>query len=394
MRFVRYDEVEVGGRKEPLVPVVEEQRLDGCDDDFGASPVIPVFLVNDRREVVRQKSAECRFRLSLEFEAIHEKENATRVSRSQEEFDDRRGCECFARARRHFEQESVAAFPYGVLEPAERRELIRTQKAKLVGFDEAVAFRIVAPRGFAFVSGTLRQGDIVVVDGFLHEPVGVRNDLLARRRGFRRGEGRHDGRIAAFEIPEVVKIAVRQEDKAAVSAAGVFSGLFLSRKRVFSFGFRFEDDKGPSSGIEQQEVDESPAGFLEVVAESFKVAGFECDAGFEKDIRRNVAFREETPSGGFEKFVDPDSCSGFVCRHPERRPPFSGPVCACAECEQNTNHILPIARIQYKLLCGRKVKLARRPQSGNGNGESSVSRVRRAFRTTDSSGAGSSGASG
>ena len=52
MGFVGDDEVEVGRREELLVFVVEEQRLDGGDDDLGLAPVVAVLLVDDGLEVV------------------------------------------------------------------------------------------------------------------------------------------------------------------------------------------------------------------------------------------------------------------------------------------------------------------------------------------------------
>ena len=47
VRFVRDDEVEIGGRKERLVFVVEEKRLDGGDDDLGMTPIVTILFVDD-----------------------------------------------------------------------------------------------------------------------------------------------------------------------------------------------------------------------------------------------------------------------------------------------------------------------------------------------------------
>ncbi|MPN60636.1 hypothetical protein SDC9_208365 [bioreactor metagenome] len=51
--FVRDDEIEIGGREEPLIFIVEEQGLDRRDDDVRPAPIIAVLFIDDRAEVVR-----------------------------------------------------------------------------------------------------------------------------------------------------------------------------------------------------------------------------------------------------------------------------------------------------------------------------------------------------
>ena len=113
--FVGDDEVEVGGGEELLVFVVEEEGLDGGDDDFGVAPVVAVFFVDDGLEVGGEEGGEGFFGLVFEFEAVHEEEDASGVSGAQEELDDGGGGEGFAGAGGHFEEEAVFAVADGLL---------------------------------------------------------------------------------------------------------------------------------------------------------------------------------------------------------------------------------------------------------------------------------------
>jgi hypothetical protein len=57
---------------------------------------------------------------------------------------------------------------------------------------------------------------IVVLDDFLYESLRVGRGLLIASDGDRCRERRDDIRIAAFEIPEVMQVAVGKDDKTAV----------------------------------------------------------------------------------------------------------------------------------------------------------------------------------
>ena len=136
----------------------------------------------------------------------------------------------------------------------------------------------------------------------------VADDRVGRRK---RGD---DVGVAAFEIPEVVQVAVGEDDEAAVLRARVLPGLFLRRERILILGLGLEDDEREAPGVEQEEVDEALAGLLEVVAERVEVGGLDRDAGFETDVGGLVAFGREAPAGCFEQLVDLDSGCGFLIR--------------------------------------------------------------------------------
>lgn len=84
---------------------------------------------------------------------------------------------------------------------------------------------------------------MVIFDCFLDEALGVWHGLLVAGDGGWSRERRDDIRIAAFEIPEVMQVAVRKDDEAAVLRLGVFAGLLLADERTEIFGLGFEDNE-------------------------------------------------------------------------------------------------------------------------------------------------------
>src|ERR1019366_8806912 len=109
--FVGDDEIEVGRREELLVLVIEEQGLDGGNNDLRTSPVVAVFLVNDRLKVGGQLKGQGLLGLVLQFQAVHEEEHAAGIAGTQEELDDG-GCgQRLSGASGHLEEKSVLAVP-------------------------------------------------------------------------------------------------------------------------------------------------------------------------------------------------------------------------------------------------------------------------------------------
>ena len=214
--FVGDDEVEVGGRKELLVFVVEEQRLNSGDDDLGVPPVVAIFFVDDALVVVREDLLERLERLVFELEAVHEEEHTAGVAGTEEELDDGGGGERLAGAGGHFEEETVTTFLGGQLDGGDGLLLVRTQEAKPVDLDEARAFAFILPSGFGGVARALGEDDIVILDGFLDESFRVGSGLLVTDDGGRRRERRDDIRIAAFEVPEIMQVAVGEDHEPAV----------------------------------------------------------------------------------------------------------------------------------------------------------------------------------
>ncbi len=313
--LVRDHEVEVRRRKEALVFVVEKQRLHRGDHDFGAAPVVAVLLVDHGLEVGRQQRRKRLLGLVFQFETVHQEEHASGVAGAQEELHHRGGGERLAGARRHLEQEAVLAVPHGGLELVDGFELVGAQEAQLVGLDVGGALRLVLPPGLGLVVRALRQDDVVVGDVFVDQALRIRRDLLVAGYRIRRRERSDDVGIPAFQVPEVVQVAVGEDDEAAVLRSGVLAGLLLADERVIVFGFGFQDDQRKAAGVEQEEVDEPARGLLEVLAEGVEVGGLDGHRRLEADVGRAAAVREEAPARCFEQLVDLDSGCGFLLGH-------------------------------------------------------------------------------
>jgi len=150
-------------------------------------------------------------------------------------------------------------------------QLIGPQETQVVGLDVTGTLRFIPPRGFGLVVRALGKNDVVLADLLLDEASRIRHDLLVADYRVRGREGGDDVRVAAFEIPEIVQVAVGEDHEAAVLGTGVLAGLFLADERVLVFGLCLKDDEGKSLRIEQEEVDETLAGLLKVVAQRVQI---------------------------------------------------------------------------------------------------------------------------
>lgn len=98
----------------------------------------------------------------------------------------------------------------------------------------------------------------------IDKPPGVGRDVLVADYRLGRRKGSDDVRIAALHIPKVMKIAIGEDDEAAILRLRIFAGLFFADQRIFIFGLGFENDERKASVVEQEEVDETLAGFFEI----------------------------------------------------------------------------------------------------------------------------------
>ena len=209
-------EIEVGRREELLVLVVEEQGLHGGDDDLRAAPVVPVLLVDHRLKVGGQRCCEGLLGLVLQLKAIHEEQDAPYVAGTEKQLDDGGGGQCLSGTGGHLEQEAVLAFADCGLKAVDGLELIRPEKAKLVGLDVDGPFRFIPPPGLRLVVRALGENDVVLADLVCDQALRIGRDLLVAddRVGCRkRGD---DVGVAAFEVPEIVQVPVGEDDEAAI----------------------------------------------------------------------------------------------------------------------------------------------------------------------------------
>ena len=111
-------------------------------------------------------------------------------------------------------------------------QLIGSEKAEFVGLDITRALDFILPRRFGRVVRSLCKHDVVVADLVFDEALRVRRDLLVADDRIGGWKGRDDVGVAAFEVPEIVQVAVGEDDEAAVLRLGVFASLLLADERV------------------------------------------------------------------------------------------------------------------------------------------------------------------
>ena len=79
-------------------------------------------------------------------------------------------------------------------------ELIRPQKAQLVGLDVAGALRFVLPGGLRCVVGALRANDVIRANQLVDQPLRIGLDLLVAGNRVRRRKRGDDVRAAALKV--------------------------------------------------------------------------------------------------------------------------------------------------------------------------------------------------
>ena len=314
MRLVRNHQIEISGREDRAVLVVELEGLDGADDDFCAAPIPAPLLVDDCAEVRREEGVEHLPRLLFQLQPIHQEEDAPRVAGSQEELDDRRRSERLACAGGHLEQPAVFPLRCRLLQGADCAYLVRTQEAQVVRANVAGALVLVLERSCGGVAGSLGQDDVIAVDLLGCQTMRIWLYLPIAEHRVGRREGCDDVRVAALEVPEVMEIAVREDDEAAILRVCISARLLLADQRVLVLGFRLEHDERESAFVEQQKVDEPPGCLLEVAAEGVQRGFPDGNALFELDVCWLAALWKEAPSGRLQQPVDLHPRCRFV--HP------------------------------------------------------------------------------
>lgn len=108
--------------------------------------------------------------------------------------------------------------------------------------DVVGALGFVPPRSFGFVGRALREDDVIVFDGLFDEALRIGNGFLIAGDRFWSWERCDYVGVTTLQIPEVVKIAVREDYETAILRARIFAGLFFADEGIFILGFRLEDD--------------------------------------------------------------------------------------------------------------------------------------------------------
>ena len=146
-------------------------------------------------------------------------------------------------------------------------ELVGAQKAQVVGLDETGPLGLVPPRRLGGIAGPLGENDVVGGYRFVDQAQRVGLDSVVSGYGVGRRERRDDVGVAALQVPEVVQIAVGEDDEPAALRAGISAGLLLAHKRILIRRLGFEDDQRESLGVQQEEVYSTILRPLEVLSE-------------------------------------------------------------------------------------------------------------------------------
>src|SRR3990170_2217704 len=117
-----------------------------------------------------------------------------------------------------------------------------------------------------------------------------------------------------LKVPEVMHVAVGQDDKPDILRMGVFPGLFLADKRVELLRLGFKNGYREAAFIQQEVINVAVCRLLEVVAEVFKGLLLELDVCFERHVSGAGLIIKEAPASPSEKVVDQNPCFGFL-RH-------------------------------------------------------------------------------
>ena len=132
--------------------------------------------------------------------------------------------------------------------------------------------------------------------------------------GFGRRERGDVVRVSALQVPEVVEVAVREDDEAAILRTRVLARLLLADQWVLDLGLGLQHYERESALVKEQKVDEPPRRLLKVIAESVQVGLLDDNALFELDVGGLASLWKEAPAGRLQQLVDLHPRDCFV--HP------------------------------------------------------------------------------
>ena len=138
----------------------------------------------------------------------------------------------------------------------DRSELVGTQKAQIVGLNEAGALGFILPRSFRGIMRPVGESDVIFANLFRDQALRVGRDLSVAGYRVRRREGDDDIGVATIQIPEVMQ-AVRQDDEAAILGAGVFVLAIIGKRIFLDFRRPATGHANLVSGVGSAEMDRS-----------------------------------------------------------------------------------------------------------------------------------------
>ena len=233
--------------------------------DLRLSPVVAVLLIDDRREIVLEIADKCFSGLVFKFEAVHEEQNPLGVARPHEKLDHRSGGQGLPGAGGHFKQEPCSSIADGILKRGDSLELIGAQELQLRVFDIALTLGGVIPARVVRIVGVLRDGNIVGFDSFADEGVWIRLESVEVVQGLGIRKLCYEDGVALLQVPEVMQVAIGEDDKSNVPRVSVLPGLFLAHQRIEFLGFGFQDGHGKAPFVKQEVIDVAVSRLLEII---------------------------------------------------------------------------------------------------------------------------------
>ena len=151
-----------------------------------------------------------------QFDTVNNEQHTFSVASLEKSPYERGAQQCLTRAGCHFKEKAVFAVFYRILQSNDGFLLIGPEEAQTVGINIALAFSFILPRGVGGIIGALGKNNVVVAYGLCNKALGVGNTLLVAHYRCRLWKGGYDIGVAALKIPEVMQIAIGQDDKTAI----------------------------------------------------------------------------------------------------------------------------------------------------------------------------------
>ncbi len=233
----------------------------------------------------------------------------------KKKFDDGGGRERFASAGGHFKQKSRLPCLDRCLDGLRRALLVRAHEAQAVFADEFGLLCRVLPSCRCVISGHLGAGDVVQRDVFSHQSRRVWLKLGIAFDGAWRRKAGDEVRVAVVQIPQVMQVAIAQDNEAAILRFGVFAGLLFADERVLVFGLGFEHNQREALFIKQQEVDKALAAGLVISTHGIHLCLGDLDVGLQRDVGFALWGVKKPPTSGLQQVIDLDPGLGFFGGH-------------------------------------------------------------------------------
>jgi hypothetical protein len=193
--------------------------------------------------------------------------------------------------------------------------LVSAQKTQPLLEQEVRPLCLIFPTGLGVVPGHLGARDVVQSHIFGYQPRRVWLEALVTFDRVWSRESCNDLRIALLQVPQVMQIAVAENDEATILCLGVSPSLFFADERVFAFRLRFEHHQREALVVQQKKVNETLAAGFEVAAHGINLRFRERDIGLQHHIRAALVIVKEAPASCFKQLVDFDTGLGFFGRH-------------------------------------------------------------------------------